>query len=207
MPRGKSKKFRPRKRMSWDEFFMRIALTAANRTACIVVKAASVFVDDNNRIISIGYNGPSVGDYHGIEVGCAKIHGDPITGEIRRCRGVHSEINAIINAGDTRRLKGSTLYITVFPCYDCMKVLNNVGVKRIVYYHEYQRTKDGTEGKEKHAEPEAIDLAVRRGIICEQFRFEEGVKVHFRQEEPEIIEEMLEEKKKRNKKGKNAKSE
>jgi dCMP deaminase len=193
VPQGKNN-FRPTKRMSWDEFFMRMALTAANRTACIVVKAASVFVDDDHKIISIGYNGPSVGDYHGTEVGCAKIHGDPITGEIRRCRGVHSEMNAVINAFDTRRLKGSTLYITVFPCYDCMKVLNNVGIKRIVYYEDFLRTVEGTGGKVKEPEPESRELAIRRGIICEQFRFEEGVKINFSQEEHEIIKDKLKEK-------------
>lgn len=199
MPQAEGKKFSQKiKRMAWDEFFMRIALTAANRTACLLVKAASVFVDNDHKILSIGYNGPSTGDYHGTEVGCAKIHGDPITGEIRRCRGVHSEVNAIINAGDTRRLKGSTLYITVFPCYDCMKVLNNVGVKRIAYYHEYLRTKDGTGGKIKHPEPEARELAIRRGIICEQFRFDGDVKINFQQEEPEIINDMLHEKQNKN---------
>jgi len=192
----KNKNFTPQKRMDWDEFFMRIALTAANRTSCLLVKAASVFVDDDHRIISIGYNGPSAGDYHGTEVGCAKIHGDPITGEIRRCRGVHSEVNGIINAFDTRRLKGSTLYITQFPCYDCMKVLNNVGIKRIVYFKEYERTLEGTEGKKKEIEWESRDLAIRRGIICEQFRFDENVKIHFKIEENEIIEQMLEQKKK-----------
>ncbi len=102
MPREENKKsFKPSKRLSWDEFFMRIAMTTSERTACIFHKIASVFVDEDHRIISIGYNGPSVGDYHCNEVGCAKVHGDPITGEIKRCRGAHSEVNAIINASDT----------------------------------------------------------------------------------------------------------
>ncbi|MGA2667048.1 MAG: dCMP deaminase family protein [Patescibacteria group bacterium] len=163
-------------RTSWDEFFMKIALTATERVACLFHKVASVFVDENHKIISIGYNGPSVGDYHCNEVGCAKVHGDPITGEIKRCRGVHSEMNAIINAGDTSKLKGATLYITVFPCYDCMKALNNLGIKRIVYLDDYLRVLDGSDGTKKKAEPEARELAIKRGIICEQFRFEEKTK-------------------------------
>jgi dCMP deaminase len=168
------KDFSRDKRASWDDFFMKIAVTAADRTACIFHKAASVFVDENHRIISIGYNGPTAGDYHCIEVGCAKVHGDPETGEIRRCRGCHSEINAIINAGDTSKLKGSTLYITLFPCYDCMKALNNSGVKKIVYLHEYMRIIDGSDGTKKVAEPEARELAHRRGIILEKFRGDLG---------------------------------
>ena len=57
----------------------------------------SVFVDNNKRIISIGYNGPTEGDHHCIDVGCAKVDGDPKTGILRRCRGAHAEINGIIN--------------------------------------------------------------------------------------------------------------
>jgi len=182
-------KFIPWKRLSWDEFFMRIAVTATGRVACNYHRIASVYVDDDNKIISIGYNGPSIGDYHGNEVGCAKVHGDPVTGQIRRCRGVHSEVNGVINAGDTRRLKESTLYITQFPCYDCMKILNNVGVKRIVYLHGYKRVLDGSKNaNDRVDEPEAVELAHHRGIILEQFRFKEGVYFPFPEEKQKVDE-------------------
>jgi dCMP deaminase len=161
--------FKKTNRISWDNFFMQIALTSAKRTACIHHKIASVFVDKNHRIVSIGYNGPSIGDFNCNEVGCAKVHGDPETGKIRRCRGAHAEINAIINAGDTTRLKGATLYNTTFPCYDCMKALNNLGIKRIVYNEEYKRVLDGQNGKRKEDGPETKDLARRRSIVIEKF--------------------------------------
>lgn len=185
MPREKIK-FKPWSRLGWDEFFMRIAIVATGRVSCNFHRIASVYVDDNHRIISIGYNGPSCGDYDGNVYGCAKVHGDPVTGEIRRCRGVHSEINGMINAFDTARLKGSTLYITQFPCYDCMKVLNNAGIKKIIYLHEYLRVKDGSDGTERMAEPEAIELAHRRGIILEQFRFPEDAKFEFPDEKERV---------------------
>lgn len=187
MPQEKSNnKFVPWKRLGWDEFFMRIAITATGRVSCNFHRIASVYVDEDHKIISIGYNGPSVGDYDGNIYGCAKVHGDPITGECRRCRGVHSEVNGIINAFDTRRLKGATLYITQFPCYDCMKVLNNVGVKKIIYLHDYLRVKDGSDGTDRHAEPEAIELAHRRGIILEQFRFPEDADFNFADEKARV---------------------
>ena len=164
--------FKKEKRTSWDEFFMQVALIVANRTSCIFHKAGSVFVDDNHRIISIGYNGPASGDYNCNEVGCAKVHGDPTTGQIRRCRGVHGEVNGIINSGNTERLKNSTLYTSIFPCYDCMKALANLGVKRIVYYEEYLRIADGSTGKKTIAEPEARELAHKKNIILEQYKEE-----------------------------------
>jgi dCMP deaminase len=185
VPQEKSK-FVPWKRLGWDEFFMRIAITATGRVSCNFHRIASVYVDEEHKIISIGYNGPSAGDYDGNVYGCAKVHGDPVTHEIRRCRGVHSEINGIINAFDTRRLKGATLYITQFPCYDCMKVLNNVGIKKVIYLHDYLRVKDGSDGTDRHAEPEAEELAHRRGIILEQFIFPEGAEFNFEDEKERV---------------------
>lgn len=174
VPQEKNKKFTKTSRIPWDEFFMKIAVTTTERVSCQFHKVASVFVDENHKIISIGYNGPSIGDYNCNEVGCAKVHGDPVTGELKRCRGAHSEVNAIINAGDTAKLKGATLYITVFPCYDCMKALNNLGIRKIIYLEDYLRVIDGSDGKQKKSEPEAMELAIKRGIICEQFRFEDN---------------------------------
>jgi dCMP deaminase len=155
-------------RLSWDETFMSLALTVAQRTACKFHTCGVVLVDKNKRIVSLGYNGPSEGDVHCTEAGCAKVDGDPKTGELRRCRGAHAEINGIINAQDTRRLRGATIYTVVFPCYDCMKALNNVGVKEIVYYELYERIKDG--GKEKEKEIEAWELAEKRGIKIRQYQ-------------------------------------
>lgn len=157
------------KRLDWDEMFMNIAIASSQRTACIYHKVGSVFVDNNHRIIAIGYNGPSVDDYHCLEVGCAKIHGDPLTGKIKHCRGVHSEMNALANCYDRKRLQGSTLYVTVFPCYDCMKVLNNIGVSKIVYLEEYKRVVPGKNERVTEVEEEAWELAHRRGIAIEQF--------------------------------------
>jgi dCMP deaminase len=161
-------------RPSWDETFMALALTLSKRVSCRHHKIASIFVDEDHRIVATGYNGPSAGDLHCHEVGCAKIDGDPKTGKLRRCRGAHSEINAIMNAGNPLRLKNSTLYVTGTPCYDCMKSLNNVGVKRIVYFNEYIRIKDGNTGHE-HEFVETKDLCRRAGIKIEKFKGKLGV--------------------------------
>ena len=154
-------------RLGWDELFMNMAILASKRTACKHVEAGAVFVDANKRIISVGYNGPTEGDYHCIDVGCAKVDGDPKTRELKRCRGAHAEMNAIINAQDTTRLRGATIYSATWPCYDCMKSLNNTGVKEIVYYKEYARIKKG--GKETETEDEARELAERRGIKIKKY--------------------------------------
>jgi dCMP deaminase len=155
-------------RLSWDETFMNMASVLTKRVSCVVVKTAAVYVDDNHRVISLGYNGSVIGGYNCDEVGCAKIDGNPKTGKLERCRGAHAEINGIINAIDPRALKGSTLYCIKHPCYDCIKSLANVGIKEIVYYEKYLRTQTG--GEKFEEENEADDLAKMRGIKIRKFK-------------------------------------
>ncbi len=154
-----------RTRLSWDQLFMRIAETLGDRTSCIQHQVGCVFVDDLQRIVSVGYNGPPRGDVNCLEVGCAKVE-SPKTGKPGRCRGAHSEINAIINCIQPERLRGSTLYITTFPCHACMKALVQAGIKGIIYRDEYLRVVDG---ERREREPEALELAQRMGIVVERY--------------------------------------
>ena len=121
-----------RKRLSWDQLFMKIAETLGERASCVHHQIGCVFVDALHRIITVGYNGPPRGDVNCTDVGCAKLALDPGTGAPGRCRGAHSEINAIINCTHPERLRGSTLYVTTAPCHDCMKALVQVGVDLVV---------------------------------------------------------------------------
>jgi len=161
-------KISKKERLNWDETFMNLALVVSKRSACRYHEIGAVFVDQYKRIISMGYNGPTEGDIHGVDVGCAKVDGDPETGKIRKCRGAHAEINGIINSQDTTRLRGATLYTVSSPCYDCMKALNNAGIKEVVYYDKYKRIKSGGDGVEQE-DDEVWDLAKKRGIVIRKF--------------------------------------
>jgi len=157
------------KRLNWDETLMNLAIIASKRTACKFHETGAVYVDNNKRIISIGYNGPTSGDLHCLDpdVGCAKVDGDPKTGKLRRCRGAHAEINGIINCQDTKRLRGATIYSVLFPCFDCMKALNNVGIAEIVYHKGYERIQTGGEAFEE--EDESTELAKKRNILIRKY--------------------------------------
>ncbi len=150
--------------------FMNLAIISSKRTACKYHETAAVIVDKNHRIISIGYNGPTAGDVHCIDpsVGCAKVDGDPKTGKLKRCRGAHAEINAIINAFDGARLRGAIIYAVLTPCYDCMKALNNVGIKELVYLHDYHRIQTG--GEKIEDENESDELAALAGIAIRRYQ-------------------------------------
>ncbi|MEA3450071.1 MAG: deaminase [Patescibacteria group bacterium] len=154
-------------RLTWDEMFMNLAVIASKRTACKFHETAAVIVDKNHRIISIGYNGPTARDVHCLDVGCAKIDGDSKTGKLKRCRGAHAEINAIINAFDGIRLRGAIIYTVLTPCYDCMKALNNCGVKELIYLKNYHRIQTG--GEKVEDENESDELAAVAGIAVRQY--------------------------------------
>lgn len=155
-------------RLDWDETFMNLAVISSQRSACIFHKVGAVFVDKNNRIISLGYNGPGEGDYHCNEVGCAKVDGNPKTKKLENCRGVHAEMNGIINCFNTTRLRSCKMYVTIFPCYRCMKALNNIGISEIIYLTDYKRIKEGDSGTEK--ENEALRLVKRREIKIKKYK-------------------------------------
>ncbi len=163
-----------RKKLNWDELFMNLALLSSKRTACIYHQTGAVFVDKRKRIISVGYNGPTEGDLHCLEVGCAKVDGDPETGKIQRCRGAHAEINGLINVQMTTRLQGATAYLVLFPCYDCMKAMNNAGIREIIYYNDYLRVQTG--GEKFEEEEEAWALAKKRGIKIRKYQGNNFVK-------------------------------
>lgn len=113
--------------ISWDEYFMGIAILSAKRSKDPNTQVGCCFVDDNHRIISMGYNGFPNG-ISDDEFPWGK-EGDPL--DTKYLYVCHSELNAILNTNSD--LKGSTLYVTLFPCNECAKAIIQKGVKRIVY--------------------------------------------------------------------------
>src|SRR4051812_2886942 len=115
-------------RDNWDEYFNRISEVVATRATCPRKKVGAVIVRDRT-ILTTGYNGSPRGLPHCIDVGCdlQKL------GDRESCvRTIHAEANAVYQAArEGARLQGSTIYCTASPCYDCMKMLMNVGIARI----------------------------------------------------------------------------
>ena len=116
-------------RASWDDYFMGIAEQAATRATCDRKHVGAVIVVDK-AIVSTGYNGSPRGMPHCDEVG----HEMKDMGGRQSCvRTVHGEANAIAQAARSgARVEGATLYTTASPCYDCLKLIVNAGIKRVV---------------------------------------------------------------------------
>jgi dCMP deaminase len=121
--------------LTWDEFFMGMAFLSAQRSKDPSTQVGAVIVDDDNRILSIGYNGfprgcPDVGPDAlpwGRE-GEAPQHGL----DTKYLYVVHAECNAILNK-NTTSLKGSRLYVCLYPCNECSKMIIQSGIREVVY--------------------------------------------------------------------------
>ena len=125
-------------RPTWDEYFMKITATVAERSTCLRRHVGAVLVRDK-RILSTGYNGSPRGIRHCSEVGCLRERKNIPSGERHElCRGLHAEMNALIQAANHGvRIEGATLYSTTYPCSLCAKMLINGGIVRIVAAQDY----------------------------------------------------------------------
>ncbi|WP_419056073.1 deoxycytidylate deaminase [Gemmiger sp.] len=119
--------------ISWDEYFMGIAMLAAKRSKDPNTQVGACIVSQDNIIISTGYNG--------MPKGCSddeypwERDGD----QTKYPYVVHAELNAVLNANG-RDLRGSKLYVALFPCNECAKAIIQSGIKELIYlsdkYHD-----------------------------------------------------------------------
>ncbi len=117
--------------INWDEYFMGIAMLSAQRSKDPSTQVGACIVSNENRILSVGYNGmPRNCDD---DVYPWERDGDDLnTKYMFVC---HAELNAILNYSGTN-LKGSKVYVTLFPCNECAKALIQSGVSEVIYYSD-----------------------------------------------------------------------
>jgi len=110
---------------------MGIAEEVSSRATCDRKHVGAVIVRDRD-ILCTGYNGSISGDFHCDEHGHLMID--------QHCRRtIHAEVNAISRAAKNGiRLDDAVIYITAYPCWECFKVLCNVGIKTIYYREKYR---------------------------------------------------------------------
>ena len=115
--------------ISWDEYFMGVAALSAKRSKDPKTQVGACIVNQDKRIIGIGYNG--------FPNGCSDIlfpwsANKNLPEEWTKYPYVvHAEANAILNC--TSSMKGATLYVTRFPCNECAKLIIQAGIKKVVY--------------------------------------------------------------------------
>ena len=112
--------------INWDEYFMGVAMLAARRSKDPNTQVGACIVSGENIIISTGYNG--------MPKGCSddEFPWDREGEQTKYPYVVHAELNAILNANG-RDLRGSKLYVALFPCNECAKAIIQSGVREVVY--------------------------------------------------------------------------
>lgn len=122
--------------INWDRYFMGVALLSAMRSKDPNTQVGACIVNQKNRIVGIGYNG--------LPIGC---NDDDFPwnneGEFLDTKYpyiVHAEPNAILNSDAD--LTGCKIYVTLFPCHECVKLIIQSGIKEIVYLSDKYNNTD-----------------------------------------------------------------
>ena len=112
--------------ISWDEYFMGVAILAAKRSKDPNTQVGACIVDKNNVILTTGYNG--------FPKGCSddEFPWDREGENTKYPYVVHAELNAILNASG-KDLKGARIYVDLFPCNECAKAIIQSGIKEVIY--------------------------------------------------------------------------
>ncbi|MDY3739713.1 MAG: dCMP deaminase family protein [Selenomonadaceae bacterium] len=113
--------------ISWDDYFMGVALLSAQRSKDPNTQVGACIVNDDRHIVGVGYNGMPNGTKD------AEAHWER-EGDFENTKYayvVHSELNAILNSNGS--VKGCTIYVSLFPCNECAKAIVQSGIKEIVY--------------------------------------------------------------------------
>ena len=114
--------------ISWDQYFMGVAKLSAFRSKDPNTQVGACIVTPENKIVGVGYNG--------LPWGCedTDFPWDNREGEMYNTKYpyvVHAELNAILNS--IQKLQGCRIYVSLFPCHECVKAIIQSGIKEIIY--------------------------------------------------------------------------
>lgn len=150
--------------ISWDEYFMGISLLSAKRSKDPSTQVGACIVSNDNKILSIGYNG--------FPIGCndedLPWEREGEFSDTKYPYVCHAELNAILNYTGTT-LRNSKLYVALFPCNECAKAIIQCGIKEVVYMSDKYADTDPVKVSKK-----IFDMA---GVKCRQY-VSEGKKVN-----------------------------
>ena len=112
--------------INWDEYFMGVAMLAARRSKDPSTQVGACIVSQDNIIISTGYNG--------MPKGCSddEFPWNREGEDTKYPYVVHAELNAILNSNG-RDLRGSRIYVALFPCNECAKAIIQSGIREVIY--------------------------------------------------------------------------
>jgi len=149
-------------RISWDEYFMLIALLSAKRSKDPSTQVGACIVDSDNKVVSIGYNGMprNIDDK---DVTWNKGEGS----DSKYLYVCHAEFNAILNTRDGSYLKGCRIYVTLFPCNECTKAIIQTGIKEVIYLSDKYKDSIETQASKKMLKLANVKITPYEGRFSE----------------------------------------
>ncbi len=114
--------------ITWDQYFMGIAKLSAYRSKDPNTKVGACIVNQDKKIVGVGYNG--------LPWGCddSEFPWSVRDGDLDKTKYpyvVHAELNAILNS--IGKLKDCKIYVSLFPCHECVKAIIQSGISEIIY--------------------------------------------------------------------------
>ena len=154
--------------ISWDEYFMSMAVLSAQRSKDPNTKVGACIVDKDHKVVSNGYNGMPTG-IDETKISWSREGQGLDSKYLYVC---HAEFNAILNTRDGSQLKGCTLYVTLFPCNECTKAIIQTGIKEIVYLDNKYKDTTGVQASALMLELAGVKTRKYEGRIID-FKFSE----------------------------------
>ena len=153
--------------ISWDEYFMSVAVLASMRSKDPNTQVGACIVGDDKRIISTGYNGFPRGCSDDVFPWERSAEESNDTKYPFVC---HAELNAILNAGG-QDLRGSRIFVALFPCNECAKAIIQSGIKEVVYISDKYSDTPATQASKK--------MFNAAGVKLTHFRSDKNINISF----------------------------
>ncbi|XP_052078730.1 deoxycytidylate deaminase-like [Mytilus californianus] len=146
--------------LEWDEYFMALAFLSAQRSKDPKTQVGACIVNEDKRIVGMGYNG--------MPNNCKDEEfpwGKGQTAEDNKHLYVcHAELNAVVNKIQSD-IRGCSMYVTLFPCNECAKIIVQSRLKKVIYYKMPEIPKDKTKAQEKDEIRKAVEKMFEHGNI------------------------------------------
>merc|ERR1740122_458388 len=144
--------------LSWNEYFMAVSFLSALRSKDPMTQVGACIVNEEKKIVGIGYNG--------MPRGCpddslpwGKEASDPL--ETKYMYVCHAEMNAILNK-NSASVSGCVIYVALFPCNECAKMIIQSGIKEVIYFSDKHATDTSTVAAKR--------LLAMAGVTVRQFK-------------------------------------
>eukprot|EP00123_Amoebidium_parasiticum_P007754 comp18340_c0_seq1/m.19446 comp18340_c0_seq1/g.19446 ORF comp18340_c0_seq1/g.19446 comp18340_c0_seq1/m.19446 type:complete len:237 (-) comp18340_c0_seq1:502-1212(-) len=141
----------------WDDYFMAVAFLSAQRSKDPNSQVGACIVNEEKKIVGIGYNGMPNG-CNDDDLPWARHADDPL--DTKYPYVCHAELNAILNK-NSANVKNCTMYVALFPCNECAKLIIQSGIRKVIYCSDKYHDK-----MEFVASRRLLDMA---GVTCQQF--------------------------------------